>query len=273
MNCRTIWLSDLHLGTRGCAATGILELLRATECERLYLVGDILDLWQLRKNRYWPQAHNDVIQKILRKARKGTEVIYIPGNHDEFAARFLGGYGNVRVQSRALHTTVTGRRLLVLHGHEFDTITLHARWLALLGDAGYTLLLHANRPVNLVRRLLGREYWSLSAAIKRRVKNAVNFISDFEEVVSHYAATHRADGIVCGHIHTPAIKRIRQVDYYNCGDWVESRTALVEDWVGNIALVGPATAGTPVVADEPAQELVGSGDMSPRGRGIDTGLL
>ncbi len=241
MNYKTVWLSDLHLGTRGCDAEGILAFLRQHNCERLYLVGDIIDLWQLRKNRYWPQSHNDVIQKILRKARKGTEVIYIPGNHDEFAAQFLGFYGNVLVKSRDVYTTVTGRRLLVMHGHEFDTITLNARWLAVLGDVGYTLLLHANRPVNFARRLLGWEYWSLSACIKRRVKNAVNFISDFEEVVSHYAAAHQVDGIVCGHIHTPAIKRVRQVDYYNCGDWVESRTALVEDADGKIALVG-ATA-------------------------------
>jgi UDP-2,3-diacylglucosamine pyrophosphatase LpxH len=260
MNYKTVWMSDLHLGTPACNAEGILEFLRNHECDRLYLVGDIVDLWQLRKNRHWPQAHNDVVQKILRKARKGTEVIYIPGNHDEFVASFLGFYGNVMVKSRDVYTTLTGRRLLVMHGHEFDMVTLHARWLALLGDIGYTLLLKANRPINFIRRLCGWDYWSLSAAIKHRVKNAVSFISDFEDAVSHFAATHRADGIVCGHIHTPAIRRIRQVDYYNCGDWVESSTALVEHRDGTLELTGPpamtARFTRPVLLDaEPAAAL------------------
>jgi UDP-2,3-diacylglucosamine pyrophosphatase LpxH len=237
MNYKTVWISDLHLGTRGCDADGVLDFIKHTDCERLYLVGDIIDLWHLRKDGYWPQTHSDVIQKLLRKARKGTDVVFIPGNHDEFCQNFFGIYGNVVVKRQALHTTADGRRLLVMHGHEFDTVMAHAKWLAYLGDIGYTLLLKANRPVDFVRRQFGLGYWSLSASVKSRVKNAVSFISRYEEVVAHYAQMYRADGIVCGHIHTPAMRRIREVDYYNCGDWVESSSALVEHFDGTMELI------------------------------------
>ncbi|HUK82813.1 MAG TPA: UDP-2,3-diacylglucosamine diphosphatase [Verrucomicrobiae bacterium] len=237
MEYKTVWLSDLHLGTRGCDAEKLLDFLRRTECRTLYLVGDIVDLWSLKREHYWPQAHNDVIQKILRKARKGTRVIYIPGNHDEFGGRFLGVYGNVWIKPRDLYVTGHGKRLLVMHGHEFDAIMQHSKWLANLGDIGYQLLLGLNRPLNALRRTFGREPWSLSAYAKSRVKNAVNFISRFEEAVVRYAQMYDADGIVCGHIHTPVTKRIRDVAYYNSGDWVESSTALVETHAGTIELV------------------------------------
>lgn len=194
-------------------------------------------LWHLRRQHYWPQSHNDVIQKILRKGRKGTQITVIPGNHDEFFAHFIGAYGSVAVKTRDLHTTADGRRLLVMHGHEFDTVILHAKWLAYLGDAGYTLLLWINRPVNFLRTRMGLDYWSLSAFVKRRVKEAVNFISRFESAVVRFAVQHQADGVVCGHIHTPAVESLRDVAYYNCGDWVESRTALVEHFDGRIELV------------------------------------
>ena len=254
MKYKTIWVSDLHLGTRGCDARGFLDFLRRTECETLYLVGDIVDLWSLKRAHYWPQLHNDIVQKILRKARKGTRVVYIPGNHDEFAREFIGGYGNVWIRPRDLYTTVSGQLLVIVHGHEFDAVTQHARWLAHLGDVGYELLLRANRPLNSLRRAFGRDHWSLSAYVKSRVKNAVSFISDFEEAVAHYARLHRADGVVCGHIHTPAIKQFRRVDYYNCGDRVESSTALVEHVEGNIELVHwrepTAEVPAPDLADE-----------------------
>ncbi len=230
-------MSDLHLGTRGSDADGVLDFLRENDFETLYLVGDLLDFWSLKRQHYWPQSHNDVIQKILRKARKGARVIYIPGNHDEFSADFRGVYGNVLVLARDAHVTADGRRLLVMHGHEFDTVVQHARWLAVLGDIGYSLLLKANRPLNAIRRWCGYEYWSLSAYIKSRVKNAVNFIGKFETVLARYAAMHKADGIVCGHIHSPAIKQLDSVTYYNCGDWVESSTALVEHHDGRIELL------------------------------------
>lgn len=237
MDYRTIWISDLHLGTRGCDASGLLDFLRQVECERLYLVGDVIDLWRLRREHYWPQAHNDVLQKILRRARKGTEVVLIPGNHDEFITHFIGVFGNVIIKKQDIHTTADDRRLLVMHGHEFDAVTTHARWLAYLGDIGYGLLLQANRPLNLIRSRLGLRYWSLSAYAKARVKNAVSYISQFEEAVAHYAKLHEADGIVCGHIHTPAVRQFGGVTYYNTGDWVESSTALVEHWDGHMELL------------------------------------
>ena len=237
MKYRTVWISDLHLGSRGCDAIGLLDFLRRAECQTLYLVGDVIDLWSLKRERYWPQAHNDVIQKILRKARKGTRVIYIPGNHDEFGCSFRGVYGNVWVKPRDLYVTGRGERLLIMHGHEFDAVTQHSKWLANLGDIGYQLLLRLNGPLNALRRVFGRENWSLSAYAKSRVKNAVSFISRFEEAVVRYAEMYDADGIVCGHIHTPVTKRIRDVAYYNCGDWVESSTALVELHNGRIELV------------------------------------
>jgi len=215
----------------------VLDFLRQNEFETLYLVGDVIDIWHLKRDHYWPQAHNDVVQKILRKARKGTKVVFIAGNHDEFCGNFLGRYGNVAIKTHDMYTTASGRRLLVLHGHEFDTVTKHAEWLAYLGDAGYTLLLKANRPLNYLRQRLGLRYWSLSAYVKSRVKSAVNYVSQFEQAVGRFAALHDADGIVCGHIHTPAARNIRGVDYYNCGDWVENSTALVEQHDGTIRLL------------------------------------
>lgn len=252
MRYRTIWISDLHLGTRHCQASALLDFLKRHDSERLYLVGDVIDFWQLRRNRYWPQEHNDVIQKLLRKARKGAQVVWVPGNHDGFCAGFVGMYGNVVVKRRDVHVTADGRRLLVMHGHEFDTVITNARWLAHLGDVGYTLLLTINGPVNFVRSRLGLEYWSLSAWIKGRVKEAVKFVSRFEDAVVRYAVKHNADGIVCGHIHTPAIAAVRDVAYYNCGDWVESGTALVEHFDGRMELVRwPAClAEEPVLAEE-----------------------
>ena len=237
MEYKTVWISDLHLGTRGCNAAGVLDFLRQTECERLYLVGDIIDLWHLRRNHYWPQTHNDVVQKLLRKGRKGTEVVLIPDNHDEFCRHFDGVYGNVIIKPFDVYTTADNRRLLVMHGHEFDAVTTYSRWLAHLGDYGYTALLAMNRPLNFLRSQFGFGYWSFSSFVKRRVKEAVSFISHFEEAVAHYAERHRTDGIVCGHIHTPAQRQIRGVAYYNTGDWVESNSALVEHWDGRMEVI------------------------------------
>jgi UDP-2,3-diacylglucosamine pyrophosphatase LpxH len=234
---RTIWISDLHLGTRGCNGRGLLDFLREADCETLYLVGDVIDIWRLKKDRYWPQEHNDVIQRILRKGRKGTRIVVIPGNHDEFCSHFFGEYGNIVIKPHDVYTTLTGERLLIMHGHEFDTVTVHAKWLALLGDIGYTFLLKMNRPLNFFRRLFGFEYWSLSAYVKSNVKKVVSSISNFEQSVAHYAERFHADGIICGHIHTPAMKQLYGVNYYNTGDWVESRTALVEHLDGTMQLL------------------------------------
>lgn len=232
---RSIWVSDLHLGTRGCQAERFLDFLRHTESDFLYLVGDIIDGWQLKKRWYWPQPHNDVVQKILRRAHKGTEVCYIPGNHDEAARDFSGlRFGGVLVTNEAIHTTAQGKRLLIIHGDSFDAVMIYARWLAELGDTAYTVILAVNRWFNLLRRKMGLSYWSLSSYLKNRVKNAVAYITAFETFIANEARRRRADGIVCGHIHQAQIKNIGSTAYYNDGDWVESCTALVEDMQGNL---------------------------------------
>lgn len=234
---RTAFISDLHLGTRGCNAEAVLRFLRESEFDTLYLVGDLIDVWSLRRTRYWPQSHNDVIQKILRKGRKGTRLIYIPGNHDEMLRGFLGEYGNLAIARRTIHETADGRRLLLIHGDELDTVIQNVKWLAYVGDVGYQTLLNLNRPVNVLRRWFGLGYWSLSAYVKHRVKNAVSFIGAFEQAVVRYARDFRVDGVLCGHIHQPAIREMDGVTYYNCGDFVESCTALVEHRDGRIELL------------------------------------
>ena len=234
---RTGWISDVHLGTKGSKAEELLVFLRDTEFETLYLVGDLIDIWALRRGIYWPQEHNDVIQKLLRKGRKGTEIIYIIGNHDEFLGSFHGHYASVELRKNAIHTTADGRRILVIHGHELDTVVQNLGWLAHVGDIGYVLLMRCNGLVNFVRRLFGLGHWSLSAYVKAEVKNVVSFIGKFEESVVRFARDHGVDAVLCGHIHTAAIREIEGITYYNCGDWVESRTAMVEHYDGRIELL------------------------------------
>ncbi len=234
---RTGWISDAHLGTRGSNPAALLEFLRENDFDTLYVVGDLIDIWSMRRSRYWPQQHNDVIQKILRKARKGTRIIYIPGNHDEMVADFCGTYGNIEIRRSAIHTTATGQRILVIHGHELDTVVQNVKWLAFAGDVGYQFLLSLNPLINFVRRRFGLGYWSLSAYAKKRVKDAVSFIGKFEGAIAHYAERAHVGAVLCGHIHSAAIREIGKITYYNCGDWVESCTALVEDQTGSIAIV------------------------------------
>ncbi|AIO41773.1 UDP-2,3-diacylglucosamine diphosphatase [Burkholderia sp. AU19243] len=235
---RTIWLSDIHLGSSGCQATYLLDFLRHNDSEYLYLVGDIIDGWQLKKGWYWPQAHNDVVQKILRKARKGTQVVYIPGNHDEGARQFCDlAFGDIQVRGEAFHTTLAGKRLWIVHGDLFDGVIQHAKWLAYLGDTLYTLILVLNRWFNRIRSRLGFQYWSLSQYLKHQVKNAVNFISQFETVMTDEARRRGCDGVVCGHIHKAEIRDIDGVLYCNDGDWVESLSALVETMEGELKIV------------------------------------
>src|SRR6201984_346005 len=205
---RAAWISDAHLGTRGCNAAALLDFLRENDFDTLYIVGDLIDVWQLRRGIYWPQPHNDVIQKILRKARKGTHVIYIPGNHDEFLAGFEGAYGNITIQKHSIHTTADGRRILILHGHELDTVVQNAKWLAFAGDVGYQFLLSLNPAINFVRRRFGLGYWSLSAYAKKRVKDAVSFVGEFEKAIVHYAEKYSVDAVLCGHIHNASIRQI-----------------------------------------------------------------
>jgi UDP-2,3-diacylglucosamine pyrophosphatase LpxH len=235
--CRAAWISDAHLGTRGCNGTALLDFLRETDFDTLYIVGDLIDIWSLRRAIYWPQQHNDVIQKILRKARKGARVVYIPGNHDELVTSFCGAYGNIEIKENAIHVTACGERVLIIHGHELDTVVQNVKWLAFAGDLGYQFLLSLNPLINFVRRRFGLGYWSLSAYAKRRVKDAVSFIGKFEAAVAHYAERYHVDAVLCGHIHSAAIREFGNVTYYNCGDWVESCTALVEGDDGMIALV------------------------------------
>lgn len=235
---RAIWISDIHLGTRGCNAELLLDFLRSTESDYLYLVGDIVDIWRMRRSWYWQQTHNDVIQKVLRKARKGARVIYVPGNHDESFRDFAGHrFGRVAILGEAIHTGLDGRRYLVLHGDRFDGVVKYARWLALVGDQAYNLALSLNLWFNVVRRRLGFPYWSLSAYLKHKVKNAVEYISNYEHALVTEARRRGVDGVICGHIHCAEIRRFDDIIYCNDGDWVESCTALVEHLDGTFEIL------------------------------------
>ncbi|HEV3240658.1 MAG TPA: UDP-2,3-diacylglucosamine diphosphatase [Casimicrobiaceae bacterium] len=235
---RSIWISDTHLGTAGCQADRLLDFLRRTESDHLYLVGDIIDGWQLRRRWYWHQSHNDVVQKILRKARKGTTVIYIPGNHDEAVRHFLDvAFGGITIRDEAIHTTARGLRLLVTHGDLFDGVVQYARWLAYVGDRLYNITLELNRWLNAWRARLGLPYWSLAQFLKHKVKNAVSYIVAFEEALATEARARGLDGVVCGHIHKAEIRDIGGILYCNDGDWVESLTALVETVDGELSIL------------------------------------
>jgi UDP-2,3-diacylglucosamine pyrophosphatase LpxH len=235
---RTVWISDVHLGTRGCNAAMLLDFLQSIECETLYLVGDIVDGWRLRKGWYWPDAHNEVVRRVLKMAHRGTRVVLVAGNHDEMLRPYAGmSFGGVELVLEAVHQTADGRRLLVTHGDGFDGVVLYARWLAFLGDKAYSLLLRANGAFNVVRRQFKLPYWSLSAYLKKKVKNAVEFVCDFEEAVAFAAQERGVEGVVCGHIHCAEIRQIGQVTYYNDGDWVESCTALIEQADGTMQIL------------------------------------
>jgi UDP-2,3-diacylglucosamine pyrophosphatase LpxH len=257
---RAIFLSDVHLGTPGCRARALLDFLRRTESDDLYLVGDIVDGWQLRRRWYWPQSHNDVVQKVLRKARKGTRVHFIPGNHDQVARQFVGhAFGGIEIRHDAIHVTADGRRLLVIHGDQFDAVVQCAPWLARLGDVMYTMVLALNRHFNAARARIGLPYWSLSQFLKHKVKNAVSYIGAFETALAREARERGLDGVVCGHIHKAEVRTIDGVLYCNDGDWVESMTALCESADGTLAVVHwkaepgalARTAGAPVGSAAP----------------------
>jgi UDP-2,3-diacylglucosamine pyrophosphatase LpxH len=235
---RAIWISDVHLGTTGCQAQRLLEFLRKTESETLYLVGDIIDGWQLKRRWYWEQAHNDVVQTVLKKAKKGTEVIFVPGNHDEAIRQFIDmDFGGIRVRDELVHTTAQGKRMLVLHGDRFDGVISCAKWLAYVGDNLYTMILKWNQWLNNWRARVGLPYWSLSQYLKLKVKNAVSYITSFENALAAEAKRRGLDGVICGHIHKPEIRDIDGIKYCNDGDWVESLSALVEDMSGELRLV------------------------------------
>jgi UDP-2,3-diacylglucosamine pyrophosphatase LpxH len=251
---RAIWISDVHLGTRGCQAHLLLDFLRDYDFETLYIVGDIVDGWRLRKSWYWPQTHNDVVQKLLRKVRHGTRVIYVPGNHDEWLRDYVSlRFGGVEMAEEAVHVTATAVVCSSYTAIRTDLIVQNARWLALLGDGAYTLALWVNHHFNKIRHLLGYEYWSLSAFLKRRVKNAVQYIGSFADALTNEARSRDFDGVVCGHIHHAEIQDFGGFLYCNDGDWVESCTALVEHFDGHLAIVTWAECRSRGAIEMPAE--------------------
>jgi len=256
---RAIFISDVHLGTRGCKAEQLLDFLERNQCQTLYLVGDIVDGWRLKYRWFWPAAHSGVVHAILRKIDSGTRVIYVPGNHDECFRAYCGReVAGIEIVREAVHETADGRQLLVIHGDHFDAVIAYAKWLAHLGDWAYTLALQLNEWCHLARRALGLRYWSLSAYLKQKVKNALEYICSFEEAVARDVRARGFDGVVCGHIHHAAIRTIAGVVYHNDGDWVESCTALVEDARGHLEILRWANAGSrtlPVPAEHAADDV------------------
>ena len=235
---RTLFISDVHLGTKGCQADRLLDFLRYHDADTIYLVGDIVDGWQLRSSGYWPQAHNDEVQKLVRQARKGVRIVYVPGNHDEFLRDYYGvHFGGVEVVEHAVHTGADGRRYLVIHGDHFDLVVTQARWLAQLGSRAYDVAIAVNRLFNALRRRFGFPYWSLSQWAKLKVKNAVNYIGEFERTLADEARRHAVDGVICGHIHHAVIHDDFGVRYVNCGDWVESCSVIVEHFDGRLEVM------------------------------------
>ena len=235
---RSVWISDVHLGSRDCKSDYLLEFLSSVECDVLFLVGDIIDVWAMKKSVYWPQSHSDILRKILGKTREGTRVVYIPGNHDEQFREYSGTvFGNLSIRKKYIHTTVGGKRLLLLHGDEFDAVMKCGRLVSFIGNLSYDLLMWMNRRVYRLRRRLGFPYWSLASFMKDKVKNARNHIENFERAAAYEARRRHADGVVCGHIHRAQIGKYDGIDYFNCGDWVESCTALVEHEEGKLELI------------------------------------
>lgn len=259
---RAIFLSDIHLGTRGCQAERLLEFLRHYDSAYLYLVGDIIDFWSMSRSIHWTSVQNTVVQKVLRRARKGTRVILVPGNHDEALREYVGiTFGDIRLEHEWVHETADGRRFLLLHGDEYDQVTRHHRWVAVLGDVAYNTLVRLNGWLSWIRRRLGISgYWSLAGYAKRKVKTAVNFIFDFEDSVMHGARERGVDGVICGHIHWAAIREVDGLTYINCGDWVDSCTAIVEHLDGRLELVewrsAPASQPIPLPSADDAPDRV-----------------
>jgi len=235
---RTLFISDIHLGTKACQASDFLEFLKRYDADQYYLVGDIVDFWRIRRTPHWPQSHNDVVQKLLRKVRKGARLIYVPGNHDEALRPYCGqNFGGMEFKLNDIHVTADGRRFLVMHGDEFDVVIQYVKWLAFLGDWAYVFALGLNTAFNKVRRKFGLSYWSLSAYLKHKVKKAVNYIGDFETALAGEARRQGADGVICGHIHFAALREVNGITYINCGDWVESGTAVGETFDGKFEII------------------------------------
>lgn len=251
---RTVWISDLHLGTRFCRVERLLEFLNSVRCDTLYLVGDILDIWALKRRWHWPKAHTEVVRKLLKADLKGTRIIFVPGNHDElFRAYHLLEFGGVEIRNEAVHITADGKRALVLHGDIFDAVVANHRLITLIGDWLYDVLLRVNVWFNNVRRWCGFGHWSLSSYIKHRVKKIISFIGSYEDAVVRYARGKQADMVVCGHIHHPEVRQLEDVLYCNCGDWVENCSAIVEHDDGRIEMLRFGFEG-PLFQPQPKSE-------------------
>jgi UDP-2,3-diacylglucosamine pyrophosphatase LpxH len=238
---RSVFLSDIHLGARECRADLLLDFLHQVHMEQLFLVGDVIDIWSLRRSFYWPQLHNNVLRTLLGKAKHGTRIIYVPGNHDEEFRDLCGSvFGNLEVHREFVHVTAQGQRMLVLHGDEFDGSVKCSRWLAALGSGMYDVTLGLNRGFNRVRRAFGFPYWSLASYLKSKVGNAVKYVERFEDAAAHAVQRRGLDGIICGHIHRPMVSQLHGVQYCNTGDWVENCSALIEDRRGELRLWAPS---------------------------------
>ena len=265
MHVRSIFISDVHLGTRGCQAERLLDFLRDHESDNLFLIGDIIDFWSMNRGIHWTPAQNTVVQKVLRRARHGERVVFIPGNHDEALRDYVdSAFGDIHVVEEAVHTMRDGRRFLLIHGDVFDQVTRYHRWLAVIGDIGYNLLVRVNATLSRLRRLLRRPgYWSLAGYAKSRVKSAVSFVFDFEDSLIHAVRERGLDGVICGHIHCAAIRPVEGVVYVNCGDWVDSCTAIVEHHDGRLELV---RAWQPAAAAAATEALPGAVSPVPAPR-------
>jgi UDP-2,3-diacylglucosamine pyrophosphatase LpxH len=235
---RALFLSDVHLGTRSCRAHALLDFLQHNDAKTIYLVGDIVDFWRIKRGAVWPQSHGDVLQALLHKMRNGTRVVFVPGNHDEGLRDYCGTrFNGIEIVRDAVHTTADGRRLLVTHGDQFDVVVRYARWLVPLGGRGHGIARALNSPLQLMHRRFGLGLWSLSSFLKLKVKTAVNFIGEFEHAIIAEARSRGMDGVMCGHIHHASHRNVGGIQYFNCGDWVESCTAVTEDRVGNLQLI------------------------------------
>jgi len=281
LDYRTVFISDTHLGSRGCQAAALSKFIKYVRCDRLYLVGDIVDMWRLKQRWYWPGEHNNVLRRILNQTKHHTDVVLVPGNHDEAARQFLhSDFGGIRVLPYAVHVTADDKRLLVIHGDQFDLVVKHSRFVSMLGGKAYESLISFNRRYNTARRMLGLPYQSLSKSIKSKVKSACMFISKFEETLAKEAQRRGLDGVVCGHIHEPAARPAdpgsgQDTSYYNCGDWVESCTALVEHHDGRMEVIDGLAAVEAMLAQD--HSLTGQPDppslteLLRCDRGLDVG--
>lgn len=235
---RSVWISDVHLGSRDAQSELFHHFLDTIRCDNLYLVGDIIDIWALRKTWHWPKQYNEVVHKLLKRARKGARIFFIPGNHDEFFREFIGyTFGDIQVVDDMIHETADGRRFFVTHGDKFDAAVRGHPWMAKLGDWGYRRLVVVNRIYNAIRKRFGKPYFSLSGAIKRKVKGAVTFLNNFEKILAQEAHRREVDGVICGHIHQPVQRMMGDIEYCNAGDWIENCTALVEHDDGTLELI------------------------------------